>query len=126
MTRRRTPRLATLPLERLGPGNDALLGDLAEEYRPGRSAFWYWRQALTAIVISASRDVWAHKSMALHAFSVLWSLPRLVSLTMAAQDPAQSFTPYLNVAEFIVATAAFTCGSLLAPSTGTPSTEVRP
>ena len=38
------PRLATLLLNWLAPGNEALRGDLDEEFRNGRGSRWYWRQ----------------------------------------------------------------------------------
>ncbi|HEX6214973.1 MAG TPA: hypothetical protein VFZ38_09155 [Vicinamibacterales bacterium] len=38
------PRLATLLLNWLAPGNDALRGDLDEEFANGRDSRWYWRQ----------------------------------------------------------------------------------
>jgi len=43
--------LAVWMLSRLlrGRRSDALIGDLAEEYRHGRSRSWHWRQALRAI-----------------------------------------------------------------------------
>lgn len=40
----RPPRLATLLLNWLAPGNDALRGDLDEEFANGRGSRWYWRQ----------------------------------------------------------------------------------
>ena len=49
------PRLATWLLRRCGPANDALLGDLLEEYREGRSARWYWRQVVIAMFVGRSR-----------------------------------------------------------------------
>ena len=53
--------LATWMLEYLtfGSHNEALSGDLLEEFRQGRSAGWYWRQVLSAIgvgVVSKCRD----------------------------------------------------------------------
>jgi hypothetical protein len=48
---RRPPRLAPLILERLAPGNEALLGDLEEEFSRGRTTLWYWRQVLAAIAL---------------------------------------------------------------------------
>jgi hypothetical protein len=39
-----------------GPHGDALAGDLVEQYREGRSAAWYWRQALFGIIVSLARD----------------------------------------------------------------------
>jgi preprotein translocase subunit SecY len=52
MTPIEPPSVATWLLKHLGRRNDALAGDLLEEYRRGRSAAWYWRQVLTAIVVS--------------------------------------------------------------------------
>ena len=43
------PRLARLLLDWLAPGNDALRGDLDEEFAGGRSRRWYWRQVFSAI-----------------------------------------------------------------------------
>jgi len=49
---RRPPALAIWLLLRFlrGRRREALIGDLGEEYRHGRSPTWYWRQALLAIV----------------------------------------------------------------------------
>jgi hypothetical protein len=46
-----------LVLQRLGPQNDALLGDLDEEHRKRQSTSWYWRQAIAAIVVGAADDI---------------------------------------------------------------------
>jgi hypothetical protein len=45
------PRAATWLLLHLGcsPNNAALVGDLDERYRRGRSRSWYWRQVLVAV-----------------------------------------------------------------------------
>lgn len=55
MTTRLPPRLATWLLERFGNGrrNESLIGDLHEQFAQGRSAGWYWSQALRALAISA-------------------------------------------------------------------------
>ena len=52
------PVLATKLLERLvsGPYGDAVAGDLVEQYRAGRPASWFWRQALMAIAVSFAKD----------------------------------------------------------------------
>jgi hypothetical protein len=44
---RRPPRFAQAALERSIPPVIALAGDLLEEYRRGRSRWWYWRQVMT-------------------------------------------------------------------------------
>lgn len=45
------PRLARLLLDWLAPGNEALRGDLDEEFASGRSSGWYWRQVIAAIAV---------------------------------------------------------------------------
>ena len=82
----RPPVLATRLLERLvsGPHEDALAGDLIEQYRQGRSGAWYWRQVLAAILAGVMRGVRDHKLQAagaaaiglalylLSSFAVIW------------------------------------------------------
>ena len=56
------PSLATWMLDHLlfGGRNEALAGDLLEEFQRRRSAFWYWRQVLAAIFVSLSDALRAH------------------------------------------------------------------
>lgn len=58
MTLRQPPRFAGRLLKRLVPAqdHDALLGDLCEEYRRGRTTAWYCTQVLAAIVVGS----WKH------------------------------------------------------------------
>jgi hypothetical protein len=51
MTAERPPALALWLLRRFAASkwNDALTGDLIEEYRRRRSPWWCWRQVLSAI-----------------------------------------------------------------------------
>src|SRR6266478_5687261 len=53
------PALATWLVEHLMPRgrNEGLAGDLLEQFSHGRSAAWYWRQALAAILIGFSREL---------------------------------------------------------------------
>jgi hypothetical protein len=48
----RPPTIATWLLRHFGYGrnNDAIIGDLTERYRQGRSRRWYWRQVLVAMI----------------------------------------------------------------------------
>jgi preprotein translocase subunit SecY len=56
MTEMRPPFLATWLLKHAARGNDALIGDLFEEYRRRHSVVWYWRQVLTTVIVSLSRE----------------------------------------------------------------------
>jgi hypothetical protein len=68
------PSAATWMLEHMtaGPSNEALAGDLLEDFRCGRSPGWYWRQVLGAIAISYSREILNHANVML--FAALWSM----------------------------------------------------
>jgi hypothetical protein len=69
------PAVATWMLvhRTLGAGSEALVGDLLEEFRVGRSAGWYWRQVLAAIVIGLFQEIRAQWLIVL--FAVLWTVP---------------------------------------------------
>ncbi len=56
------PALATWMLEHLllGGRNDALAGDILEEFQRRRSLAWYWRQVLFAIFVSISDGLRVH------------------------------------------------------------------
>jgi hypothetical protein len=60
VTPKEPPRLGTLILERLGPQNDGLRGDLEEEWQAGRSAPWYWQQIFVVIAHHCIADVRRH------------------------------------------------------------------
>lgn len=60
----RTPPLfARLLLDWLAPGNEALRGDLDEEFAAGRSRAWYWRQAVSVIAQEGTLRI---RSRAIH------------------------------------------------------------
>jgi len=73
MKRREPPPIATWLLEHsaLAERDDALAGDLEEEFRCGRSTAWYWRQALAALAIGWLKGL--NQRGALFLFSVLWA-----------------------------------------------------
>jgi hypothetical protein len=68
------PRVATWLLERLasGPKRESLIGDLAEQYRRGRSSGWYWRQVFMALLVSTTRDIRGHKLVVVRAVVISW------------------------------------------------------
>jgi hypothetical protein len=51
------PWFATLVLQRLD-ADDAMIGDLGEEYRAGRSRWWYWRQVVSAVAAATATGKW--------------------------------------------------------------------
>jgi hypothetical protein len=50
-----------------------LIGDLIECYGHGRSAAWYWRQVLAAIVLSFCTEVRGHILLAIRAVVTGWA-----------------------------------------------------
>jgi len=68
------PPLATLLLRRLAPGEEALAGDLQEEFCSGRSRSWYWWQVGVAIAFDAWRDLRQHKVRAVGTIVVALSV----------------------------------------------------
>ena len=67
------PRAATWLLKYFGCRNEALAGDLVEEYRQGRSAAWYWGQVLMAILVACGGEIRANKLLALRAVATGWA-----------------------------------------------------
>ena len=122
MTVRHPPRAGNLLLERLGPQNDALIGDLAEEYRSGRSAAWYWRQVLTSVVMGAGQQLWSDKWLGVQAaatcvglqtfLAYLW---RMLWYQTTLSTTVQAFTeslwgppdPLVNAPYLWILTASF-------------------
>src|SRR4051812_24500045 len=87
MTRPTNPPGAALwLLERLGPHNESVAGDIAERFAAHEhSRAWVWRQVLAAIVVAAVRDISQHKLLAMtsvvvgfgliHSFAVFFGGP---------------------------------------------------
>lgn len=75
---RRPPAYATGLLMRLGPHDESFIGDLVEEYASGRSRLWFWRQVMTAVLLTSARQVGAHPVRALVAVATGWATLLLV------------------------------------------------
>ena len=86
MTPSQPPRLATWLLKHFGcsNNNDAVIGDLAERYQHGKTAGWYWHQALTSIVVTAFSEIRTHPLLNLRAALLGWIVLRYVLLIPAA------------------------------------------
>jgi hypothetical protein len=67
------PALATWLVEHLVPGakNEALAGDLIEQFSLGRSVGWYWRQVIGAIIVGCGREFRTLGAAA--AITVIWT-----------------------------------------------------
>jgi hypothetical protein len=66
------PVIGILLLTWMGPDDPALIGDLVEGYRSGRSRLWFLRQVLAAILIGAMSTVRSHKLVVGRAVVVGW------------------------------------------------------
>jgi hypothetical protein len=73
MKRSKPPALATWVLEH-STADEALAGDLLEEFQARGSASWYWRQVLMAVVAGTVSDVRRHSLLALRAILMTWSV----------------------------------------------------
>ena len=68
------PRLATWLLGHLNGTNEALAGDLLEEYRHGRSAAWYWRQVMKAILVGQPKALSGRTRLGISTLSFIVGL----------------------------------------------------
>ena len=91
------PRLATALLRRLAPGEEALTGDLQEDYGSGRSPGWYWWQVGAAIALTAWRDLQHQKIAALGAIVVAVSVYLALAISGAeiVNDISRALTPHV-------------------------------
>lgn len=74
------PALATVLLNRLGPRDQSLVGDLHEEYATGRSRVWFWRQVLAAIAYGAGREIRRAPGRSVVAITNGWAVAGVVFL----------------------------------------------
>jgi len=73
---RQIPWMASWVLQRFGVAqqNQALVGDLAEEYQGGRSAAWLCWQIFVAIRAAVDRDLRSRKLLVARAIAIGWLL----------------------------------------------------
>jgi hypothetical protein len=81
---RSVPSIARWLLQHLGssPNNDAIMGDIAEQYAQSRSRIWYWRQVITAIATSMLSECWNHRLVAGQALIRGWLVLYLCAYTL--------------------------------------------
>ena len=69
----RPPRLAAALLQRFGPQDDAMVGDLLEGFnRRSGSRTWYWWQVAIAIRVAAVREIGTHPIAMLSTVMLGW------------------------------------------------------
>jgi hypothetical protein len=111
MKRAEPPRIATWLLEHsaLADRDDALAGDLLEEFCAGRSVGWYWRQAFSAFVVGRLGGLSQRSTLLL--FSVLWSafapvwtvvIDRLQNSSNLREQIWRMDWPFMSLSRFIV------------------------
>jgi len=70
------PRPSRLAWTLLGwlAADDGLVGDLDEEYRNGKTSGWFWRQALSLIVLSPARHIRTHPLSVVRDVALGWAV----------------------------------------------------
>ena len=81
--------------------NEALAGDLVEEYRSGRSALWYWKQVLSGIVVTTASQLRTHKVLAVRAILLGWAVSYVTAhLIFGFPAPFDYYIPW-NLGRFL-------------------------
>jgi hypothetical protein len=101
---REPPPLARTLLNRLGPRDQSLVGDLYEEYAAGRSRTWLWRQVMASVAYGAVADIRRAPIRTSFAVASGWAVAAAVFLLgdRIADGPAGFFwhwnrhTAYVN------------------------------
>lgn len=91
------PWLATALLRRFVPAEEALIGDLQEEYGSGRSSRWYWWQVGAALASAVRHDLRHHTVDAGGAIVVALTVYVALSISGAAiaNDISRALTPHV-------------------------------
>jgi hypothetical protein len=107
----RPPALATWLLEHLLPHdkNEALAGDLLERFGQERSAIWYWRQVLAAVMVDLLHEVrvrwiaicWAVVYSSAVPWRHIWVTPQFQFLFTF---PIGLLWPYSRIAQVVLFT----------------------
>ena len=77
---RKPPAFAMILLNRLGPRDQPIVGDLCEEYAAGRSRTWFWHQVIAAIAYGAAREINGARVRTAVALTTGWSVAACVFL----------------------------------------------
>jgi len=118
MSALKPPALATwlLGLTDYSAWNDAVAGDLLEEHQQRRSPTWYWRQVLTILGISVSRDLWDHWVLALRALAVAVGFIVIFQRLHLASRLLDGALPVIGLGPYVVVLAALEPFLICAPA----------
>ena len=117
MNGRAPPAVATWILQHLGAGvhEEALAGDLIEQYARGRSRLWYWHQVLIAIWFARARSFQARSWTAarrifLHAaieLAIVLGVLTTIDQSRRSNDLTEMFNPAFSATiAFLIAVAS--------------------
>jgi hypothetical protein len=70
---RTPPRSALFLLDRLGV-NNAVSGDLSEEFTAGHSSVWFWRQVMWTVAVETWRETRRHPILTARVLLVGWGM----------------------------------------------------
>jgi hypothetical protein len=111
------PAIATWMLEHLtlAGKNDALAGDLLEEFRLGRPRSWYWSQVAVAITLGCAKGLRNHWPAVV--FAALWTMAGPVFgfyVVRIQVDKLMDFTARIDWVNSAVCALVFVMGSVIA------------
>ena len=79
-------------LQNLGV-DDAVVGDLVEQYQAGRSAAWFWRQVLVAALVGARRQALVTLGAVALGWIILWVYGvTLVRFDLLIEAPSERYS----------------------------------
>lgn len=118
MSALKPPALATwlLGLTDCSPWNDAVAGDLLEEYQQRRSPKWYWRQVLTILGIGVSRDLRDHWVLVLRTLAVAVGFIIIFQRLHLASRLLDGAVPVIGLGPYLVVSAALEPVVICAPA----------
>lgn len=117
MNGRAPPAVATWILQHLGAGThqEALAGDLIEQYARGRSRLWYWQQALIAIWFARARPFQARSWIAARRtflrvaieLAIVLGAVTTIDQSRRSSDLTEMFNPaFLTTIAFLIGVAS--------------------
>jgi hypothetical protein len=94
MKAKRTPAIALWLLRTFGcsPDTEIVIGDLVERHEAGESRFWFWRQAITALVRGFRDDALSQKALMIRTLFMAWAAFLTFRLMIIAPNILHAWT----------------------------------